>query len=390
MKLTKSICDRAKYEGGGGFFALWDDAVSGFGLRVYPSGAKSFIIQYRVAGRQRIITLGKYGVMTVEQGRRLAKEKLVEAMKGEDPAVKKRQQASGDRIKDLAHDYLENCSKPNKKSWKEDQRRIETRIIPALGNKRILGVQRAEIAAFHKEMGKRGRYEANRILALVSSMYGYAKREEIIPPNHPNPCQYVDKFKEESRDVFVKLSDLPRLIEAIEQENNIYVRGAIMLYLLTGARKTELLTAQWQWVDIDSCTLRLPDTKGGRPHYIHLNEPAMDILRNLPRMGNNPYIFPSLTCPGKRLWEVDKPWRRIRKEVGLDHVHIHDLRRSVGSWLAEDGVSLQIIGKVLGHRDTDTTAIYARLTEDPAKAAMDKIGQKVVSIFELNKNSKSA
>jgi len=383
-KLTKRTCDLETYQGKGkdGFYAVWDDELRGFGMRVFPGGAKSFIVKYRFEGRQKIQSLGQYGVLTVDQARKMAREILVEVAKGNDPAKKKN--TRGERMKDLAALYLEDYSKIHKKSWKEDQRRLDTRILPALGERRIVDIHRADIIKFHQRMGEeRGPYEANRILALVSTMIEYARRIEIIPQDHPNPCRLVEKFKEYSRDVFLPLKDLPRLMDLLEREPNLYVRSALLLFLLTGMRKTELLTAKWDWVDFDRRELRLPDTKGGRPHYVPLTEPAFAILQNLPRMENNPYIFPSLTDPGKRLWNIDKPWRRIRAEAGLDHIHIHDLRRSVGSWMAESGVSLQIIGKVLNHADINTTKIYSRLTEEPARAALDQVSEKVVDLTRL-------
>ena len=391
MNLTKLICDRVTYKGKGeqGFFAIWDSALPGFGLRITPQNAKSFIITYRIGGRKKMLTLGKYGVLTVEQARTMAREKLVDVTKGGDPAEeRKKQRQSVERMEALCLEYLEKRSILFKKSWKEDQRRIQTRIIPALGNKSILDISRADVQRFHSRLGEeRGHIESNRILMLLSAIYEFARKREIIPVSHPNPCRMIEKFREESRDVFVKIENLPRLVESIQQEPNQYVRAALMLILLTGARKTELLTAQWAWLDFDRGEIRLPTTKNGKPFSIRLNKPAIEILRALPQMEGNPFVFPSLTREGGRLWEINRPWRKIRARAGMEHLHIHDLRRSVGSWLAESGESLQLIGKVLNHRDTDTTSIYARLQEDPAKAAMDRIGEKVISILDVKKVS---
>jgi integrase len=387
MRLTKVVCDKATYNGKGekGFYAIWDAALPGFGLRITPNGSKSFIVSYRVGGRKKMLVLGRYGVLTCEQARQLARERLVQVAKGVDPAEEKKvEQRANLLMKDICLEYIERYAKVHKKSWKEDQRRVLTRLIPWFGNKRILDVQRVDVIKFHSRIGEeRGKYEANRLLALISSVFEYARKAETIPLDHPNPCRMIEKFKEESREVFVNLADLPRLMDAIQNEPNPYVRAALLLYLLTGARKSELLTAKWEWVNDDRRELRLPDTKGGRPFFIHLSDPAMEILHSLPRLEGNPYIFPSLTCEGKRLWEIDKPWRSIRAKAGMEHVHIHDLRRSVGSWLAESGVSLQLIGKVLNHHDVGTTQIYARLTEDPAKAALDRLAEKVVSIVDV-------
>jgi len=390
MKLTKTVCDKAVYKGKGkkGFYALWDGQLRGFGLRITPNGTKTFIVFYRIGGKQKILALGKYGILTVDQARKMAREILVEVTKGNDPVAERKAHES--TFAELAARYMTDYSKVHKKSWREDQRRLDTRILPAFGKKAVISITRAEIIKFHQRMGEeRGPYEANRLLALLSTMFEYARRIELIPFDHANPARMVEKFREQSREVFVdRKTELPRLLDALELEPNPYVKSAILLFLLTGMRKSELLTACWEWIDWDRRELRLPDTKGGRPHVVPLVDEAIDILNTLPRIVGNPYIFPSLDEPGKRLWNIDKPWRRIRAAAGLDHVHIHDLRRSVGSWMAEDGVSLQIIGKVLGHADINTTRIYSRLTEDPARAALDQ-SAKVLNISQLRQSKKT-
>ncbi len=387
-KLTKQSCDRFTFAGDNpkAFCVLWDGELKGFGLRVYPTGRKSFIVKYRFQGRQGIHTLGRFGPLTVEQARKMATAFLGELAQGIDPAIRK---ALDVTFAELATRYLNDYSKVHKKSWREDQRRLDTRLVPAFGKRTITSITRAEVIRFHQKMGtERGHYEANRLLALLSTMIEYARRIELIPLDHANPARLIERFKETSREVFLKKTELPRLLEALEQEPNLYVRSAILLFLLTGMRKSELLSARWEWIDWDRRELRLPDTKGGRPHVVPLVDAAVEILRGLPRLAENPYIFPSLTRPGCRLWNLDAPWRRIRAAAGLDHVHIHDLRRSVGSWMAADGVSLYVIGKVLNHANINTTRIYSRLTEDPARAALDQ-SAKVLDIAKLRQSKKT-
>jgi len=215
-------------------------------------------------------------------------------------------------------------------------------------------------------------------------MIEYARRIEMIEPNHPNPCRMVDKFEEKSRDVFMPMEAVPRLMEVLETEPNVYIRSAILLFLYTGMRKTELLTIRWENVDLQRGEIRLPETKSGETQYIPLNNPALELMKNITRIQGNPYVFAS-SIEGKRLWEINRPWRRIRHEAGMDGITIHDLRRSVGLWLAESGESLYLISKILRHSDVKTTEIYARMTEDPKKKVMDKLGKKIVSIKDVRK-----
>ncbi|MEW6238075.1 MAG: tyrosine-type recombinase/integrase [Candidatus Omnitrophota bacterium] len=386
MKLTKMICDKAEYKGKGksGFFAVWDDELKGFGLRVTPNGRKCFVVSYRFKGRKKIVSLGHYGVLTVEQARQKAREYLVQVSQGDDPAEEKAKAARGTLMKDLAEQFMDNYSKPFKKSWKEDLRRINTYILPRFGKWNVSDIRRPDVIKFHSWIGKdQGKpYEANRVLALLSTMIEYACKIEMIESNHPNPCRKVDKFEEKSRDVLMPMESVPRLMQALETESNVFVRSAILLLILTGMRKTETLTLKWENIDLQRGEIRLPETKSGETQYIHLNEPAIELMKGIPRIQGNPYVFAS-SIEGKRLWELNRRWLRIRHEAGMDGITIHDLRRSVGSWLAMDGNSLYLVSKILRHNDVKTTEIYAHMTEDPKKAAMEKLGKKIVSIKDV-------
>jgi len=387
MKLTKTVCDKATYQGKGkkGFYAVWDGQLRGFGLRITPSGTKSFIVFYRTGGKQRIITIGRFGVLTVDQARKRAQEILVEVTRGNDPAATRKDEDI--TFERLAEHYLENHSKIHKKSWKEDQRRLRTYLIPAFGGKKIIDISRQEVVHFHQKLGSEHIYESNRCVSLLSALFEYARRIELIPWDHSNPARLITKFRERSRAVFMKKEDLPKLFAVLDREANPYFKAFIKLTLYTAARKTELLTSKWGDVDWDQKVLRLKDSKNGQPYEIRLSESALAILRELPRMAENDYVFPSLDEPGKRLWNVDKPWRRIRAEAGIGEIHLHDLRRSAASWLAQAGVPLQHISGALNHKDRKTTEVYARLCDDPIRDTVNRldeiIGENIVLFTEI-------
>ncbi|NPU99335.1 MAG: tyrosine-type recombinase/integrase [Candidatus Omnitrophica bacterium] len=388
MKLTKTVCDKAVYKGKGkkGFYALWDGQLRGFGLRITPSGTKSFIVFYRTGGKQRIITIGRFGVLTVDQARKRAQEILVEANQGGDPAEEKKK-AHKSTFAGLADDYLQNHSRIHKKSWREDQRRLNAYLLPAFGARRIVDISRAEVVNFHRKLGKEKPYEANRVISLLSALFEYARKNEYIAWDCVNPARLITKFRERSRAVFMKKEDLPKLFAVLDREANPYFKAFIKLTLYTAARKTELLTSKWGDVDWDQKVLRLKDSKNGQPYEIRLSESALAILRELPRQAGNDYIFPSETELGKRLWNVDKPWRRVRAAAGLDHVNVHDLRRTSASWLAQAGVPLQHISGALNHKDRKTTEVYARLCDDPIRDTVNRldeiIGENIVLFTEI-------
>ena len=345
---------------------------------MFASGAKSFVLMYRTRDtRKRMMTLGKYGVLTLQEARERAKRALVAAGDGADPLEERQAARRGDTVKDLAAVYMERHAKPHKKSWKEDQWRLDKYVLPAFGSRKVADVKRTDVARFHQKMGERSKAEANRCLALLSVMFNLAGdwglRDEAIP----NPARRIQKYKIESRDRWVTPAELPRLVEAVAEEPNVYVRSAVWLYLLTGLRKNELLGLRWRDIDLDRRELRLAETKAGRSHTLPLSAPAIEVLRKTPRMVGNPYVIASPVQPGRPLVNINKPWERIRKRADLEDVRLHDLRRTVGSWMATSGASLPLIGKVLNHSNASTTQIYARLAEDATRTALEEHGARI-------------
>ena len=210
-------------------------------------------------------------------------------------------------------------------------------------------------------------------------MFELARRWGFVPKDRGNPARDIDRYKEEKRDRWVNPDELPRLAQAIDAEPNIYVRMALWLYLLTGVRKSELLGARWEDIDWQRQELRLGETKAGRVHYIPLSAPAIAILRDLPRIEGNPYILPG-HAHGRPLANINESWARIRKATGVEDVRLHDLRRTVGSWLAQSGNSLHLIGRVLNHSNQATTAIYARFGQDHVRQALKEHAARIMGV----------
>jgi integrase len=192
-----------------------------------------------------------------------------------------------------------------------------------------------------------------------------------------NPATRIQFFREESRDRFVQPEELPQLIEAIAEEPDSSVRAILLTALLTGARHTEVLTMRWEDVSLSRAEWRIPQTKAGRPHLLPLPQALVTLLSNLPRVEGVSYVFPGQDGKGP-LQNIKRPWDRIRMKAGIPDVRFHDLRRTVGSWLAGSGESLSLIGKVLNHRDISTTAIYARLNLDPVRQALERHATKML------------
>ena len=380
MRLTKRSIDAATFQGPSNRRdARWDDSLPGFGLRIYPSGKKVFLISYRANGRKRQMTLGRYGVLTLDQAKGLTCKHLATVAGGGDPLEDRKKAGQGKLVSNLCIEYIERHAKPHKKSWKDDEGRIQRNILPAWGNLKVKNIKRSDVAALHSKIGKQHIYAANRTLEMVSKMFELARRWGYLDDDAPNPARDIDHFKEQKRDRWVTHEELPRLAKAIDEEINPYARCALWIYLLTGMRKSELLQAKWDAVDWGRKEFRIEDTKAGRTHYVPLSEPAISLLRNIPRVEGNPYIIVGKK-EGKHLVNINKAWRRARKAAGVDDVRLHDLRRTVGSWLAQAGNSLHLIGRVLDHTSPATTAVYARFGEDQVRQALEDHGKKIMGV----------
>ena len=365
-------------------YIVWDTAIAGFGLRVYPSGRKSYVLSYRHHGRKRLMTIATHGIDTLAEAQKKAKAELGKVATDTDPLAQKQKRTQGERVKDLSSTYMERHAKVNKKSWPDDQAMIDRWIVPAWGTLKVSSVTRDDVAALHRKIGaqinpktkKPKHTTANRVLALISKMWSLAEIWGFTNEGHPNPTRKIQHYKEIKRDRFVTHEEMPTLAKCIKAEPNQSAKAAMWLYLLTGLRREAVLSLKWDDIDTTRQEVRLSDTKAGRVHYLPLSQPALNILEKLPRIDGNPYVLPGRVS-GKHLVNIDKPWRRVRKAAKLDDVKLHDLRRTVGSWLAQDGNSLPLIGKVLDHSNTGTTQIYARFADDSGRRALDNHGDQI-------------
>lgn len=382
MALTKRQVDAASYAGDGSSWDVrYDGQLPGFGLRVYPSGTKSFILRYRTPrGRVRTVTIGRYGPLTVDQARQRARRMLAEVYDGRDPAEeRKRKRAEGITVKEFAKRWLEEYAKSHRSSWREDQRRIHSRILPALGRQPLADVTPGDVAKLHGAIGQLAPVEANRVLQLVRGIFNAAIAWQVLPEGHQNPARVsrspyggsngVRTFGEESRKRYVRPDEMPSLLEAITEDPDEQARAILQLLLYTGCRKTEILRARWKDVNLERGELALPHAKTGA-RTVQLSSAATEVLEGISR-SESPYVFPSPQDPWKPRSDIRRAWRRIRDRASLQDVRMHDLRRTVGSWLADSGISDLIIGDVLGHRDPAATRIYAKLTDKSARDALE-------------------
>lgn len=373
---------------------VWDSEVTGFGVRCQRK-SKVYILKCSIFGRQRWFTIGKHGSpWTVEKARTKAKSILGHIADGNDPATARDDTKANPTIKELADMFMAEHVKPKRKKSTAVgyQDYLDRLVVPAIGKIRAADVAHKDIAKLHHSL-KDAPYQANRVLAVLSKMMAWAEKLGYRSAE-TNPCRHIEKYKEHKRERFLSEKELSNLAKVLNDENNMkgggggdrplspHVIAAIRLLIFTGARLGEILNLEWAHVDLERALLLLPDSKTGKK-TVFLSAPAMDVLSTIPRIKSNPYVI----CGNKdkaHLVNLQKPWRRIRKKAGLGDVRLHDLRHSFASIAASGGLSLPMIGKLLGHTQTATTERYAHLASDPLRAANEAIGQRIATVMKGN------
>lgn len=379
-KLTKRLIDATRAESRDVF--LWDCDLPGFGLKVTPAGRKVLVLQYRIGRRSRRMTLGVVGSLTVDQARSAAQSALRQVARGDDPMAKRDEQKEERRTGEFLDQFLaEHADAKLKARSSAEYRRLVDKLVPATVRRMpITEIRRGDIARIHNSLSKTP-YQANRLLAVLRKFFNWCERNGFRP-DHSNPSLHVDLFKEHRRERFlspVEIANLGTALNDVENEasQNPFVIAAIRLLLLTGARLNEVLGMKWEWVDWENACVKLPDSKTGAK-TIYLNPPALQVLSGLPRLADNPHVICGQK-KGSRLVNLQKPWKAIRERAGLD-IRLHDLRHSFASIAVASGMSLPMIGKLLGHSQPQTTARYAHLADDPVRAASGQIGTRLTGI----------
>jgi integrase len=360
-------------------YYLQDDNPTGLGVRVWPSGTKTWYYVYRFEGRLRRLKLGKFPDLTLRQARDQAKTYVAVLAQNRDPADQRR----GASIRLLAQTYLDQYAKVYKKTWRQDERRLKEKILPRWGDRPAKSIRRDDVEALHRAIGKNYPNEANQTLALLGKMFAVADDWRWMDSSWRNPARGIKKFHEKKRDQWIRPDQMPVLMQSLSQEDNLYVRSGILLYLLTGLRNRELMRTRWSDLDMQSATLLIPDNKASRSFYVRLSDQALQILSDLPRLPCCPWIFPG-PDPRHHLREFPrKAWYRIRQRADMSDLRIHDLRRTFGSWLTTDGHALGTVAKALNQSTLATTETYAHLAEDPLREAVQRQGANLAKVIQL-------
>jgi integrase len=236
------------------------------------------------------------------------------------------------------------------------------------GKRQLSIFKDTDFGKLHSEIGKEHPTTANRVIAMASSLFGYATEHKLF--RGINPAHGIKKFPETKRDRFLQSDELPSFFRALAEETNDTLRDYFLISLLTGARRSNVQEMQWKQIHFDRAEWRIPTTKNGDPQTVTLTPEVIEILNE--RRNCDPlWVFPGTGITG-HLVEPKKAWKRVLDRAGLEDLRIHDLRRTLGSWQAKTGASLVIVGKSLNHKSPSTTAIYARLDLDPIRASVER------------------
>ena len=389
QKITKQVVDALTP----GTF-VWD---RGFGVKATETGSKVYVISYRIGRRKRRYTIGKHGApWTPDTARKEAHRLLTLACSGVDPMEVKTAGRKAPTMRELAERFLTEHveAKKRPKTQEEYRRLVEARILPALGGRAVTAVTTADVSGLHHRL-RRTPTTANRTIAVLSKMLSLAVRWGLRPDG-TNPARHVERYREQARQRYLNADEFRRLGGVLAAAHHGPVRlgdkdvrlsptalNAIALLIFTGARRGEVLTLKWEHVNLERGVLALPTSKTGFKQ-IMLNAAAIRVLSALPRVEGNEYVLPGLR-EGQHLVNVTDTWHAVRTLAGLKDVRLHDLRHSLASVGAGAGLSLPIIGGLLGHTQAQTTKRYAHLAADPLRAAAELVGARIAAAMGMGR-----
>ncbi|MGE3296482.1 MAG: tyrosine-type recombinase/integrase [Porticoccaceae bacterium] len=380
----KAIAALPKPEGGRKYAIHYDSDLPGFGVRIMANGKAAFILNYRVDGRERRLTIGSTAEWSTGAARKRAAELRQAIRTGRDPLGERESSRAAATVNNLLDRYLAEHVRPkNRPTSAENTERLVDRLIrPALGRLKVAAVRFSDIDGLHRRVStKSGPFMANRTLAALSKAFSLAIRWQM---RADNPCKGVERNPEPPRRRYLSDDEIARLSRALADWEDMgrgesdpwraQTAAIVKLLLLTGARCGETLSATWGQFDLKLGIWTKPSasTKQKAEHRVPLSRAAIDLLSALPR--TSAYVFPGRAGAAHQQ-RLNRAWETIRTTAGIPDVRIHDLRHSFASQLVGAGLSLRVVGEMLGHTQAATTQRYAHVADDPLRHAAERAAE---------------
>jgi integrase len=355
---------------------LHDTQEKGLSAYITAQGIITFFVRKRVNGKDERIHLGHFPELSIENARKQALAVKADVAKGIDPNEQKKRLKQEITFGQMFHEFMERYSKKFKKSWQYDEREVN-KFLSHLFHRKASQISKIEFLELHEKIGhENGLYQANRILERIRAIYNKSIEWGW---NGINPTIGIKKYKEKSRQRFLRKDEMPRFFKALAEEENHGARDYILISLLTGARKSNVLAMQWEEVNFDLQEWHIKETKNGEPHVIPLTAPAIKILQERRQESQSPYVFPGKGEKGY-LTDPKKTWKRVLKRADISDLRIHDLRRTLGSWMGAIGATTAIIGKTLAHKSVEATRVYERIDIDPVREFITRANEAMFDV----------
>ena len=374
--------------------SVFDTDVRGFYIETTSTGAQSFYLYRKVNGRPRRIRLGGYPELAPEAARKLVQKTIGEIVEGRDPTADRRQRRQPNRtdptLEEVFLHTLEQHWKATCRTWKEQQRLYSTYTPKSWSRRHLSSVSKIDVLERHRAIGKgNGPYVANRWRGVLHRLFEVAIEDFDFAGS--NPVRKVKPFAEAERERFVTPEELPRLFDAIDAAEDERIADFLRLALLTGARKSAILRMKFADVDLGRAVWTIPasDSKNGQTVHQPLVADAVEVIKaRQTATDGRAWVFPGRHGKG-HLTDIRKPVAKVFAAAGLEGVRLHDLRRTFGSWQAANGSSELLIGKSLGHRNTRSTAVYARLTLEPVRESVERATNAMRAVVKADRKQRN-
>jgi len=351
---------------------LYDTGTIGFVLECQSSGTKTYVFRYQDQyGKLKQRRIAPYGDISFAEAQKIARKWRAEVIMGGDPGAQKAEKKAILTYNELADQHLAYVKTYSRNPFNTDSI-LRVHLRPKWGSKRLDEITTPDVAKWLGELRLSGKAPATveKIRVTFNRSFELALRWQT-PGVKVNPVRGIQRPKiANARDRFLSSAEAARLLAAADASLNPQLGNIVRLLLLTGARKRELLDAQWEHFDLDRRAWFIPTSKTGKSRYVPLSQAALDVIEKLPRFKRCPWLLPN---PETRrpYTDIKHPWETARAAAGLDGLHIHDLRHSAASFMINAGIDLFAVGKVLGHADHQSTMRYAHLANDTLLAAVE-------------------